>query len=86
MYTLTIKSDKIPDNFTGMVEWVNGYKSWYKDGELHRLDGPAYEGADGTKYWYKDGKQFTESEFNTSNEIPCEVVINGIAYKLVKQA
>ena len=113
MYTLTIKSENIPSNFTGMVEWSNGGKVWYKDGELHRLDGPAvefangrkewwkdgklhrldgpaYEGVDGTKAWFKDGKYLTESEFNasnnSSNEIPCEVVINGITYKLVKQA
>jgi len=24
-------------------------------GQLHRLDGPAFEGADGTKWWYQNG-------------------------------
>ena len=27
---------------------------WYKEGNLHREDGPAIEYADGTKYWYKN--------------------------------
>ena len=28
-----------------------------KEGELHRLNGPAIEYADGTKGWYVDGKK-----------------------------
>jgi hypothetical protein len=35
---------------------VNGSKAWYVDDKLHRLDGPAYEGADGSKQWYVDDK------------------------------
>ena len=31
-------------------------KAWYKEGELHREDGPAVEFADGEKHWYKEGK------------------------------
>ena len=34
----------------------NGDKFWYLDGKCHRVDGPAYEGADGRKHWYLDGK------------------------------
>jgi hypothetical protein len=30
---------------------------WYRDGELHRSDGPAVELADGTKAWYSSGKR-----------------------------
>ena len=29
---------------------------WYKDGKLHREDGPAVEYADGIKEWYCSGK------------------------------
>jgi hypothetical protein len=36
------------DNF-GNKRWRN------KNGELHRLDGPAFEGANGGKYWYLNG-------------------------------
>ena len=33
-----------------------GTKSWYLDGKLHRIDGPAIEDANGSKYWYLNGK------------------------------
>jgi hypothetical protein len=29
---------------------------WYQDDQLHRLDGPAVEGANGTKHWYQNGQ------------------------------
>ena len=33
-----------------------GNKHWWVNGLRHRLDGPAYEGADGTKsWWLNDG-------------------------------
>ena len=30
----------------------DGTKVWYQNGNYHREDGPAFEGADGTKYWF----------------------------------
>ena len=42
-------------------EFENGTKHWYKDGELHREDGPAIEWKNGYKLWYKDGKQHREN-------------------------
>jgi|JI10StandDraft_1071094.scaffolds.fasta_scaffold12366_2 hypothetical protein len=47
---------EVPDNFTGITEFLNGSKRWYKDGKYHRIDGPAIEFANGTKEWYKEGK------------------------------
>jgi hypothetical protein len=35
----------------------NGSKEWYLNGELHRTDGPAFEGADGSKEWRLNDKQ-----------------------------
>jgi len=32
--------------------WWDGTKEWYLNGNLHREDGPAYEGDDGTKTWW----------------------------------
>lgn len=32
-----------------------GNKVWYKDGKLHREDGPAIELANGEKFWYYFG-------------------------------
>jgi hypothetical protein len=46
----------IPKDFTGIVESSFGTKQWYQEGHLHRLDGPAYIGANGTKRWYQNDK------------------------------
>ena len=37
-------------------------KEWYKDGRLHREDGPAIEYANGSKHWYLNGKRVTRAE------------------------
>ena len=43
-----------------MTTDAEGNKTWRNlDGKLHRIGGPAYEGADGTKQWYVDGKDIT---------------------------
>ena len=39
---------------------VDKDKFWYKDGDLHREDGPAIEYSNGTEEWYKDGKLHRE--------------------------
>ena len=38
------------------VEWADGSKLWYQNGQRHRTDGPAVEWADGTRYWYQNGQ------------------------------
>ena len=39
----------------------NGTKRWYNEqGQRHREDGPAYEGADGSKSWYHNNKLHRE--------------------------
>src|ERR1700722_12534304 len=43
-----------------MIPTPDGTKRWYKDGLLHREDGPAYEGVDGTRHWYRRGKLHNE--------------------------
>ena len=39
------------------IEWTDGAKHWYQNGERHRLDGPACEFVNGTKCWYQNGKR-----------------------------
>ena len=34
---------------------IDGNKYWYKEGILHREDGPAIDLVDGSKEWYKEG-------------------------------
>ena len=47
---------EIPESFTGVAEWPDGTKYWYKEGLWHREDGPAIAGIGGHKEWYKEGK------------------------------
>lgn len=47
-----------PYKFTGIIVYADGEKSWWKDGNRHRLDGPAIEHSDdGSKEWFVDGKR-----------------------------
>jgi len=50
---------------------IDNDKYWYKNGILHREDGPAVEWASGSKFWYKNGKQHREDG-------PAEEFANGI--------
>ena len=57
MKTIKVETSKqIPNDFTGVAEYPNGDREWYKEGNLHREDCPAVECSDGTKLWYKEGK------------------------------
>jgi len=43
-----------------MIEYTvrvypSGTKYWFLNGQLHREDGPAYEGSERTKVWYLKG-------------------------------
>jgi len=42
------------------VEWSDGSKFWFINGEHHREDGPAVEWANGDKYWYINDKRHRE--------------------------
>ena len=42
------------------IEWANGNKEWYLNGQRHREDGPARVYADGTKSWYINGQRHRE--------------------------
>lgn len=58
METIECKNtDDVPKNYTGIAVFSNGDKYWYKNGELHREDGPAREYANGIKAWWVDGKR-----------------------------
>jgi aminopeptidase N len=51
---------EIPGHFTGIAEYANGTKIWYKDGLRHRENGPAVECADGRKYWYLKDERYSQ--------------------------
>jgi hypothetical protein len=62
MKTIRVNSViEIPKDYTGIVEYSYGTKYWYKEGKLHREDGPAIEYTDGYKEWWIDGVQYSEN-------------------------
>jgi len=46
------------------IEYSNGIKYWWLNGELHREDGPAIEYENGDKEWWLNGVKYSEQEFN----------------------
>jgi hypothetical protein len=57
----------MPRFFTGIKEGCDGSKSleliriiYFKDGKLHREDGPTVEQFDGRKEWYLNGQRHRE--------------------------
>ena len=47
---------KIPKNFTGVAEHlISGINYWFKEGNLHRDNGPAIEYINGNKEWWVEG-------------------------------
>jgi hypothetical protein len=54
--TLQANSSTLQD--AGMSPAINlvGTRTWYKNGELHRTDGPAIIYANGDKFWFQNGE------------------------------
>ena len=64
------------------IEWNDGNKSWYINGNLHREDGPAVEWNDGSKSWYLNGEYLSEEEFNLQTAPEIVLTMDEIAAKL----
>ena len=78
------QQDQLHNEHGPAIEWVNGSKSWYRNGERHREDGPAIEWTDGYKVWYLNNNWLTEQQFLEQTR-SCEgkvVEIDGKKYKL----
>lgn len=45
------------------VEYTDGTKVWFQNGEMHREDGPAYEAAEGGREYHLFGKEVSPQEF-----------------------
>ena len=72
MKTIKIKySNEIPKDYTGIVIWDDGDKTWYRNRKFHREDGPAYTGKKGYKSWYLNNKFIWDSDdkLDLTNEI-----------------
>ena len=49
-------------SFTGCLINGDNSKAWFKNGEYHREDGPAFEFANGSKQWRLNGTYLTEQD------------------------
>jgi len=72
------------------IEYGNGSKEWWINGNRHREDGPAVMWAGGAKEWYLDGTIYTEEQYavemNRRNG-SCEgkvIEVDGKKYKLTE--
>ena len=71
MKTIKIKEwNDLPKGYTGIATGNNGIY-WYKNGNFHREDGPAWIRKDGLKTWWLDGKGIFNSsyKFDLTNQI-----------------
>ena len=50
-------------NFTGCLIDKDNYIVWYKNGKMHREDGPAWEYANGSKAWWLNDVRYTEQDW-----------------------
>ena len=44
------------------IEYADGGKFWWLNGERHREDGPACDYPNGSKIWYLNGEEYSEQE------------------------
>lgn len=56
------------ENDLPAIEWHNGCKVWYWEGQKHRENGPAMTDKEGFKQWWIYGKKVTEEEFKLFSE------------------
>ena len=64
------------------VEYSDGHKEWYINGERHREDGPAVEYTDGGKGWRINGSYLSEEEFLKRTAPEIVLTMDEIAAKL----
>ncbi len=77
METIRVTSyNQVPSDFTGIVSWLDN-KLWVKNGNFHRVDGPAVEGAYGGKAWYLNGNLVFELKSTNyiciQDGLPCQI-------------
>jgi len=60
--SITVKDqNQVPKGYTGHITCADdGTQKWYKNGKVHREDGPAIIWADGTQVWFKNNKAHRE--------------------------
>jgi hypothetical protein len=62
------KSTGIIESCDGSFHYASNGIFHYKNGELHREDGPAFEWTNGKKEWYLNGKHYYKNEYKIEIE------------------
>ena len=60
------------------IEYADGTKFWYQNGQKHRTDGPANEWSDGSMEWFINGEELTEAEFLAATQPVVEMTVADI--------
>jgi len=64
MNSITVSNwTEIPKGYTGHVKFTNGNQYWYKNGKLHREDGPAEIYPVGTQYWWLNDLHYSRDDY-----------------------
>ena len=67
------------------IEYADGSKSWWQNGQRHRADGPAIEWTSGRKDWFINGNRMTEAEFLAATHPPVEMTVADVEKLLGKR-
>ena len=59
---------KKPENYSGIVQFVNGTKIWYKNGKTHREDGPAWIDLNHFKRWTLEDNLIWNSDYKLDQD------------------
>ncbi len=73
----TIKANypqDIPEYYTGIIEWQDKVKFWFKTGIYHREDGPAIIWSNGCKEWRLHGTKIWNSNYNKISLKECIIL------------
>lgn len=54
----------VPENYTGIVIWENSSVVYFNNGQVHRVDGPAYTLGTNIQWWYEGNRLPPEEHFN----------------------
>ena len=67
------------------VEYADGDKFWYQNGQFHRIDGPAVVYSNGQEEWYINDRQLTEVEFLAATQPAVEMTVAEVEKLLGKR-
>jgi hypothetical protein len=62
-------------NENGPAVIIDDTNFWYKNGQLHRIDGPAIEWKNGDKEYYLNGLEISEKNYYLNKQLNASISI-----------